>query len=445
MEERVRRLAKCFQRVLGDEMQALGRELGLRSRKLSVAEFVATLVLGWWENPRATREELAIRAQEWFGVEVTPQAISERLTEQAAELLRRLLDRLCAQAVDGEPTALPILERFAGVFLDDCTTIALPDELHEEFPGCGNQVAGAAQAALKMLVRLEVCSGELVCLHPAAGREGDVALGQAAAVPPPGSLLLRDRGFFDTGELERLEQAQVFWLTRLPTGITLRTSPEGERQLLADFLRSQQDHSQFEQQVWLGDGAFPCRLIACRCAPQVAEQRKRRLRKTSKRKGRTPSQQQLLLCEWFVLATNIPAEQLTLDEALVVYRVRWQIELIFKCYKSEAGLILSQARLPVPRMVELWAKWAGRVLEHWVLLQQGGPLSLRSWRVRVRRLRRYVPQIAASLWGSTTTCTKTLTAILTAIARIRPKQTRRKNPGTRELLLNPKLVHTTLS
>lgn len=444
MEERVRRLAECFQRVLGDEVQALGRELGLRNRKLTVAEFVATLVLGWWENPRATRDELAIRAQEWFGVEVTTQALSERLTGRVAELLRRLLDRLCAQAVGGEPTALPILERFSGVFLDDCTTIALPDELHEEFPGCGNQVAGAAQAALKMLVRLEVLSGALVSVHPAAGREGDVALGRATAVPPPGSLLLRDRGFFEIAELRRLEQAQVWWLTRLPTGITLRTSREGPRQSLADFLRWQSE-PHIEQQVWLADGAFPCRLIACRCAPDVVERRKRRLHETSKRKGRTPSQQQLLLCEWFVLATNIPAQQLTLEEALVVYRVRWQIELVFKCYKSEAGLLLSRARLPVSRMVELWAKWVGRVLEHWVLLQLGGPLALRSWRVRLRRLRRYVPQLASSLRRSTITCTKTLAAILTALARIPPKRTRRKRPGTRELLWNPKLVHTTLS
>ncbi len=444
MEERVRRLAECFQRVLGDEVQALGRELGLRNRKLNVADFVATLVLGWWENPRATRDELAIRAQEWFGVQVTSQALHERLTERVAQLLRRLLDRLCAQAVGGEPTALPILERFAGVFIDDCTTIALPDELHEEFPGCGNQVIGAARAALKMLVRLEVLSGAVVSLHPAAGREGDVRLGQAAAVPPPGSLLLRDRGFFDTGELERLEQAQVLWLTRLPTGLTLRTSPAGPRQSLADFLRSQQD-PQIEQQVWLGDGAVPCRLIACRCAPEVVERRKRRLHETSKRKGRTPSRQQLLLCEWFVLATNISDQQLTREEALVVYRVRWQIELVFKCYKSEAGLLLSRARLPVSRLVELWAKWVGRVLEHWVLLQQGGPLALRSWRVRLRHLRRYVPQLASSLRSSTITCTKTLTAILTALAGIRPKHTRRKHPGTRELLWNPKLVYTTLS
>lgn len=445
MEERVRRLAKCFQRVLGDEVQALGRELGLRNRKLSAAEFVATLVLGWWENPRATREELAARAQEWFGAAVTAQALSERLTERVAELLQRLVERLCVQAVGGEATALPILQRFAGVFLDDCTTIALPDELHEQYPGCGNQVAGAARAALKMLVRLEVCSGELVALIPAAGREGDVTLGQAAALPPAGSLLLRDRGFFDTEELERLEQARVFWLTRLPTGITLRTSPDGDRTSLADFLRSQRDLSRIEQRVWLGDRAFPCRLIACRCAPEVAERRKRRLRQTSKRKGRTPSRQQLVLCEWFVLVTNIPPEQLSRDEALVLYRVRWQIELVFKCYKSEAGLVVSQARRPAPRMVELWAKWVGRVLEHWVLLQHGGPLSPRSWRLRVRRLRYYVPQLAASLRRSTNTCTKTLTTILEAIARIPPKRTRRKHPGTRELLLNPKLVHATLS
>lgn len=202
---------------------------------------------------------------------------------------------------------------------------------------------------------------------------------------------------------------------------------------------------QCDQQVWLGNEAFACRLIARRCAPPVAERRQRRLRATSKRKGRTPSRQQLLLCEWFVLVTNLPAARLTPDEALVLYRVRWQIELIFKCYKSECGLLLSRARLPVSRLVELWAKWVGRVLEHWVLLQQGGPLDWRSWRVRLRRLRRYVPQLAISLGRSITACAKTLATILTALARIPPRRPRGKYPGTRELLSNPQLVHTTLS
>lgn len=445
MDERVRRLAECFQRVLGEEALALGRELGLRNRKLKVTELVATLVLGWWADPEATRAELAARAAEWFDVDLSPQALSGRLSAQVEELLRRLLDRALAQVVDREPTALPILDRFPAVFLDDATSLALPDELRDRYPGCGNQRAEAARAGLKGLVRLEVRSGALAAIVPGAGRDNDVALARRLPPPPPCSLLLRDRGFFDTAALAALGRAQVFWLTRLPTGLTLAVTPDGTRQELADFLRRQRG-DQIDMRAWLGAQGLPCRLLAQRCPPEVAQRRRRQLKQTTRRKtGRQPTRRQLTLCDWFVLVTNLPQTWLTLAEALVLYRVRWQIEIVFKGYKSDGGLDRSRARRGTPRLVELWAKWLARVLEHWVLLRHGGPLSLQSWRSRLRHLRRSVPQLAAAVFGRLDRLAATLTTILRRLGRLPRKPRRRKHPGTRELLENPKRLIATLS
>lgn len=445
MEAKVRRLAECFQRVLGDEALALGRELGLRNRKLKVTELVATLVLGWWAHPEATRAELAARAAEWFGVDLSPQALSGRLSERVEELLRRLLDRALEQVLEGEPTALPILDRFPAVFLEDATSLALPDELRDRYPGCGNQLADAARAGLKGLVRLEVKSGALAAIVPGAGRDNDVTLARRVPPPPPRSLVLRDRGFFDTDSLAALQQAQVFWLLRLPTGLTLEAAPAGSRQELADFLRTQHG-DQVDVQVRLGGKGLPCRLLAQRCPPHIAEQRRRQLRQTTRRKtGRQPTRRQLVLCDWFVLVTNLPRTRLTLAEALVLYRVRWQIELVFRGHKSDGGLDWSRAVRGTPRLVELWAKWLARVFEHWVLLRHGGPLSHQSWRTRLRHLRLDVPQLAAAIYHRLPRLVQTLTTILARLSRLPRKPRRRKHPGTRELLQNPKLLWTTLS
>jgi IS4 transposase len=42
----------------------------------------------------------------------------------------------------------------------------------------------------------------------------------------------------------------------------------------------------------------------------------------------------MALAAWNVVITNIPEELLSLDEAFVLTRVRWQIELLFKLWKS---------------------------------------------------------------------------------------------------------------
>src|SRR4029077_2007562 len=86
----------------------------------------------------------------------------------------------------------------------------------------------------------------------------------------------------------------------------------------------------------------PCRLTARRCPPEVAARRRQKLRESTRsKKGREPSERQLALCDWLVLATNVAAERLTVKELWVVYRCRWQIELLFKRGKQQLAWTFS--------------------------------------------------------------------------------------------------------
>lgn len=73
------------------------------------------------------------------------------------------------------------------------------------------------------------------------------------------------------------------------------------------------------------------RLIVQKLPKKVAEQRKRKLRKNSKK---TPSEQRLSACEYTTMITNIKQRTLNGEEILKVYGVRWQIEILFKGWKS---------------------------------------------------------------------------------------------------------------
>ena len=78
----------------------------------------------------------------------------------------------------------------------------------------------------------------------------------------------------------------------------------------------------------------------------------------------------LLLTEWTILLTNVPEEKMTPSEALVMARVRWQVEILFRVWKSHAHVDEWQSHNPWRILSELYARLAGQVILHWMLLTE---------------------------------------------------------------------------
>ena len=110
--------------------------------------------------------------------------------------------------------------------------------------------------------------------------------------------------------------------------------------------------------------------------------------KRAQKKGYTPSARKLALCDWNVYVTNTSGELLSIEEVVVFARLRWQIELMFKHWKSDGKLAQSRSQKPDRILSEVFAKLIGLILEHWVLLQSCWSefrLSLRRASKTVRR------------------------------------------------------------
>src|SRR4029453_9710184 len=120
----------------------------------------------------------------------------------------------------------------------------------------------------------------------------------------------------------------------------------GARQDLLTLLESQPT-DMVECAVTLGERQhLAARRGAGRVRQDVAETRRRRLRRAARDKGRQVSATRLSLAAWTVFVTNVPAERLTLREALVLGRMRWQIELLFKLWKSQGHVDESRSTKP---------------------------------------------------------------------------------------------------
>jgi hypothetical protein len=434
MESYLTRLATCLQVLFTTTAEQLGCATNLiqRQRQLTASGFAQTLVFHWMANGKASLESMAEE------LDLSPQALHQRLGPQAQAFLRRLLVQALRQAMQARPQPLGLLDRFSAVLIDDTTVIGLPPELAEEFPGCGGNAAGEGTAAVKVRVRWDVRTGDLRELSVHAGRTSDQTLAADAAILPEGSLHLADQGFFNTERWRTLSSRQ-FWISRVPAGTCVCV--QGVWHRLADLLAGVRGNL-FDGPVGLvAKTNLPCRLVARRCPPEVANRRRQKLRAyTRSKKGREPSAGQLQLCDWLVFATNVPAEQLSAKEVWLIYRCRWQVELLFKRAKSLVGWGFSRGHRGARIVVELYAKLLGLVVLHWGTLLRGGPLNgISPWK-RLRVVQQFAQRLVDSLSQGKGAVQEVLAKLAGRLGRIRPQAESRQKPSTRQLLLDPDLV-----
>lgn len=429
--------AAALQSLLFAQAEEAARATGLvrRRRRLGGAQWVQTLVFGWMRQPDATLEDLADEAAS-LGAAITPQGLDQWFGPEAAECVRRLTREAVGVLLGTEAAAIPLLRRFPRVSVEDCTVVALPACLAAAYPGCGGGDAeGRDRAALKVYVRMDLKDGAVTDLAFLPGRQPDVTAGQEAPPLPAGSLRLKDLGFFDRDVAARDGRDGVHWVSRLPSGVTLREG-DGPAESIAAFLGRQVGDS-VDVGVRVGrDKPLACRLVAVRCPEGVRQKRLRKLNQRARKKGRRVSARQRALCGWTVLVTDLPAEGLTFDEAWVLYRARWQIELLFKLWKGRGGLARSRGRRGDRVLCEVLAKLLAVLVQHWLLLTADPWLDGRAATRKVRRLRRLLPELAAAL-DARGALEAVLRKIREELHRLRPRNRRKKKPGTIELLNEP--------
>jgi hypothetical protein len=325
-----------------------------RQRQLTGAGFVQALVFGFLATPQATLEQLAQSAAN-VGLTISPQGLDKRFTQAAAECLQQVLEAAVQQVVAAHPVAIPLLQRFSGVYLLDSTTITLPDALASVWQGCGGSTTGSA-AALKVQVLWNLTTGALRHVGLQAGRACDQRAGVQALVLPRGALRIADLGYFTLDQIATAQRQGSFTLSRWYPQTAL-FAPDGTPLDLLTLLR---EHAQptLDWDVRVGSAQrVPVRLLAERVPQEVADQRRRRRRKEARAKGQAVSAQALALAEWTICVTTVPRAQLTVAEALVLGRVRWQIEMSqAHCPHTPRGVQGRAASLALlPFNIRYWA------------------------------------------------------------------------------------------
>jgi len=406
-----------------------------RESKLGGAEFVQTLVFGWLANAEATLEDLAQTAAT-LGVTISPQGLDQRFTRQAAECLQQVLAHAVTVLIAADPVAIPLLQRFQGVYLLDSSTIQLPDALQAVWPGCGGNTPTHTSAALKFQVRLNVTTGQLDGPLLQLARENDASAPLQTAPLPTGALRLADLGYFSLDVLRDMAAAGVYWLSRLQAGTAVYTA-NGQRCEKIGAWLAQQGERLIDQPIQLGVAhRLPCRLLAVRVPQAVADQRRRRLQAEGRRRGKTVTQRCLALADWTVLLTNLPPDKLSVHEAFVLARLRWQIELLFKLWKSEGHLDETRAERPARVQCEVYAKLLALICAHWLMLVSCWSERSSSPTRLMRTIRTHGQLLVEALGGSVGDIERVLDDLVQRLRATRPMTRRKTHPNAFDALVH---------
>jgi len=323
--EELSTLAARFKRVMSEtELNALGREVRFCRRERTLTPFrLAVAIVGSFAlRPVETLADLHRAFNALFDAEVEYKPFHNQLAKWAfpafmRELASRLLEALVVKVLTaGREGAFA---EFRRIVIQDGSSFAVKDALAQYFPGRFRTVS---PAAVELHVTLDLLEESVarVALTPDTAPE-------RAELPAPetlaGALLLADRGYFDREYLAEVCAAGGHFVARAPVDINPQVlaayGPGGERlrgwggqkKLREGARLPRRGLTDLDVRWPLGAGAPTARLIVSWNATDR---------------------------EYRYLLTNLPRERYTPADIARSYRLRWQVELLFKEWKSYANL-----------------------------------------------------------------------------------------------------------
>ena len=321
--------------------------VGFRKRigKLEALTFVKAFIFGVLNRSNVTVKEIATLCMDIQpGLKITASAIDQRLKMGATlmkEIFKRSMECATKQAVSVE--TVKILKQFNSVYVCDSSTLSLPDKLAGKWKGLGGT---NAKSALKIQVMFNILTKTYKKIGIVDATENDSKyMTEIVKESKENDLTIVDLGYFDTAKFKQIEDKRAYFLSRVKTSTKYyidHISKEGKFEKISILtLLENSINGTLDTYVYIGgtkNNRILCRLVAVKLPEAIANERRRKANESARKKGETISKLHSEILSFNILITNTTEEMISADIICDIYRVRWQIELIFKSWKGINGI-----------------------------------------------------------------------------------------------------------
>jgi hypothetical protein len=215
----------------------------------------------------------------------------------------------------------------------DSTEFKLPECMAGEFPGFDGD---GTKSCTQLQFEYDILSGKIndFCIGDARMSDHTYAYPRISNIQKK-ELIIRDLGYSRIDSFIKTQSQGGYYISRLHPQINLYEK-KGDSliplSLKMIFKKLQAIKGKYlDLQIYIGrEAKHPVRLTVNRLTSEAI---RKRLQKKIHRKNKNQEKYQYL-SKMNLFITNVPKEILAADAIYGLYKIRWQIELIFKTWKS---------------------------------------------------------------------------------------------------------------
>ncbi len=319
-----------------DCIENIARQTGFTQRtgKVPAEAFVNALMIPEHTLADTSLPDIAAVLRLGHSVEVSKEALHQKFNKRSVALLEGLLTNILSEQLKNTRSE-NLITHFGSIKIKDSTKFSLPDHYDHHYKGFTN--FSKTNGLLCLQYEYDLISGDWINIKITPGLRNDQrdALDTIDDITP-GDLYIRDLGYATSAYLEAVVNKKAFFLNRLPAMAGVFTSdgkPLSWGKLHSKIKKAKSAVMDIETVIY-EKNKIPARLII---EPVDNQEYKRRLEKaknTAKSKNIGISKEHKLKLRYNLFITNAPAVQLAAKSIRKVYYLRWQIELVFKTWKS---------------------------------------------------------------------------------------------------------------
>lgn len=340
--------SSCFEELSNffesTHLENLGREVKFIERstsRLSAWMFLQLNVCYANSGKADSLNDLASVLSKHFGIKITKQSLDERFNTHAVSLMRKCFETVFERILSSNLSHNRFNCNFKRIILRDATSFQLPSYLAAYYEGNAGDTTGSV---IKLQHDFDLLSGKILRLDFRSGKETDVNwLNQKGIEVWPDDLHLMDLGYYKFEHLMRINAQGGFFISRYKVGTNLFIQNKEGAYIGFDWssVLSEVQGEHFEREVYLmaGKEKLKVRLHLQKMPEEVAQKRLKKSQarlnnQSKKRKQYQISDFKKELVHYNIFITNAPVALLKVEQIYPFYRLRWQIELLFKIWKS---------------------------------------------------------------------------------------------------------------